>query len=101
MYIQMETPVVQGIEFTKLDENISIFPNPTKGEFEVKFSDTWTGNVDLDVIDIFGRSVYNQILNNSTGSSSHEVNISSNNDGVYIVQLVQGDKKSMYKIIKE
>ena len=101
LYIQMETPVVQGIEFTKIDENISIFPNPSKGEFRIQFSDTWKGEIDLEIIDIFGRPIYDDKLNNNDGSSSHEVDISSSNDGLYLIQLIQGEKKAMFKLVKE
>ena len=38
-----------------IDENISIFPNPSEGEFKIQFSDTWKGDIDLDIIDIFGK----------------------------------------------
>ena len=54
-----------------------------------------------DIIDIFGRSVYTSILENSSSSSEHTIDISNSNDGIYIVQLVQGDKKTMKKIVKE
>jgi len=97
----METPVVQGIEFTKIDENISIFPNPSKGEFKIQFSDTWKGDIDLEIIDIFGRPIYDDKLNNNDGSSSHDVDISSSNDGLYLIQLIQGEKKAMFKLVKE
>ena len=97
----METPVVQGVEFTKLDKNISIYPNPTKGIVNINFSDTWRGDVECEIIDIFGRPVYERILDNNNASSSHNIDISSSNDGLYIIQLVQGDKKTMYKVIKE
>ena len=101
LYIQVETPVVQGVEFTKLDKNISIYPNPTKGIVNINFSDTWRGDVECEIIDIFGRPVYERILDNNNASSSHNIDISSSNDGLYIIQLVQGDKKTMYKVIKE
>lgn len=101
LYIQMETPVIQGIEFTKIDENISIFPNPTSGEFKVQFSDTWRGDIDIEIIDIFGRPIYNSNLDNGSGSTSHDIDISYSNDGMYLVQLVQGDKKAMFKLVKE
>ena len=41
LYIQKDLPVVQGIEYTELDKNISIYPNPTSGEFSIDFNDTW------------------------------------------------------------
>ena len=101
LYIQKETPVVQGIEYTKLDENISVFPNPTSGEFNIRFNDTWRGDVRCQISDIFGRPVYNNILDNRNGSSSHDIDISSRNDGLYLIQLLQGDKKSMLKLVKK
>ena len=101
LYIQIETPVVQGIEFTKLDKNISVYPNPTNGIVNIKFNDTWRGDVNFKITDIFGRSITERILDNKNASSSHSIDISNSNDGLYIIQLVQGDKKTMQKVIKE
>ena len=42
-----------------------------------------------------------KILDNKNASSSHSIDISNSNDGVYIIQLLQGDKKTMHKVIKE
>ena len=47
-----DPPVVQGIEFTELDKNISIYPNPTSGEFSIEFNDTWQGDVNCKITDI-------------------------------------------------
>ena len=101
LYIQKDLPVVQGIEFTELDKDISIYPNPTSGEFSIDFKDTWQGDVDCRITDIFGRSIYSNILDNKSSNSSHKIDIRDTNDGVYIIQLVQGEKKTMKKIIKE
>ena len=101
LYIQKDLPVVQGIEFTELDKNISIYPNPTSGEFSIDFNDTWEGDVDCKITDIFGRSIYSNILDNKSSNSSHRIDITESNNGVYIIQLVQGEKKTMKKIIKE
>ena len=101
LYIQKDLPVVQGIEFTELDKDISIYPNPTSGEFSIDFKDTWQGDVDCRITDIFGRSIYSNILDNKSSNSSHRIDITESNNGVYIIQLVQGEKKTMKKIIKE
>ena len=101
LYIQKDLPVVQGIEFTELDKDISIYPNPTSGEFSIDFNDTWQGDVNCRITDIFGRSIYTNTLDNKSSNSSHKIDIRDSNDGVYIIQLVQGEKKTMKKIIKE
>ena len=82
-------------------KNISVYPNPTTGEFRIDFKDTWQGDVNCKITDIFGRSIYTNVLDNQSSNSSHQVDIRDSNDGVYLVQLVQGDKKTMKKIIKE
>ena len=101
LYIQKDLPVVQGIEFTELDKDISIYPNPTSGEFSIDFNDTWQGDVNCRITDIFGRSIYTNTLDNKSSNSSHKIDITESNNGVYIIQLVQGEKKTMKKIIKE
>ena len=40
------------------------------------------------------------IIDNSSGSMSHRVDISSSSQGLYILELSQGDKKVIKKIIK-
>ncbi len=101
LYIQKDLPVVQGIEFTELDKDISIYPNPTSGEFSIDFNDTWQGDVNCRITDIFGRNIYTNTLDNKSSNSSHKIDIRDSNDGMYIIQLVQGEKKTMKKIIKE
>ena len=49
IFILKDLPVVQGIEFTELDKNISIYPNPTSGEFSIDFNDTWEGDVNCKI----------------------------------------------------
>ena len=61
----------------------------------------WQGYINWNITDIFGRNIYENVLDNTSSNSSHQINITDSNDGLYFVQLVQGDKKTMKKIIKE
>ena len=96
----MDPPVVSGVEDKKIARNINIYPNPSSGIFNIRFSDSWKGDVGIKVVDIFGRSKYQNIIDNSSGSMSHRVDISSSSQGLYILELSQGDKKVIKKIIK-
>ena len=79
---------------------ISIYPNPSSGIFTIKFNDTWKGDVDLRVLDIFGRPQYLRRVDNSSGQAEHEVDISSKTDGLFFVELSQDDKRVIRKILK-
>jgi len=92
---------VTGIEDQGSDGLISIYPNPSSGIFKIRFNDTWKGNVDLRVLDIFGRSQYMRNIDNSSGQLEHEVDISNKSDGVFFVELSQEDKRVIKKIIKQ
>ena len=92
---------VTGIEAQESGGLISIYPNPSSGIFKIRFNDTWKGNVDLRLLDIFGRSQYMRNIDNSSGQLEHEVDISNKSDGVFFVELSQEDKRVIKKIVKQ
>ena len=92
---------VAGIEDLVSGKAISIYPNPNSGIFKVRFNDTWKGNVDLRVLDIFGRAQYLRRIDNTSGQVEHEVDISNKTDGLFFVELSQEDKRVIKKIFKK
>ena len=101
LYIQMDPPVVSGIEDLQADVGINIYPNPSGGIFNVKFNNVWKGNIDIKVLDIFGRNQHQNILDNSSGNETHKINLSNNSNGLYILELNQDGKRVVKKIIKK
>ena len=92
---------VTGVEDLLSGKAISIYPNPNSGIFKVRFNDTWKGNVDLRVLDIFGRAQYLRRIDNTSGQVEHEVDISNKTDGIFVLEIVQGDKRVIRKIVKQ
>ena len=74
-----------------------LYPNPTKSSFNLKFNATST-NVKVTIYDTRGREVYNKIYNNG---SVFDQNIELKNAlaGVYIVNIADGDRIVMKKIV--
>ena len=99
--IKDDDDTVAGIEDLVSGKAISIYPNPTSGIFKVRFNDTWKGNVDLKVLDIFGRAQYLRRIDNSSGQVEHEVDISNKTDGIFVLEIVQDDKRVIRKIVKQ
>ena len=101
LYIQKDSPIIQGAEISKVNDNILIYPNPTKGDFIIEFDNTWIGEIQLEISDLLGRSISNTSLGNSSGSSSHNIDFNSENDGIYLLKMTQGEKRVVYRLIKE
>ena len=55
---------------------MNIYPNPTSGILNVRFNDLWKGNVDLRVLDIFGRNQYQSVIDYCSGNVTLKIVIS-------------------------
>lgn len=66
---------------------LSILPNPNNGIFYLNFNDAEKGNYQLEIIDILGRKVLEEKLDNLTSSYSRKFDLSSEKKGIYIVTL--------------
>ncbi len=74
--------------------NIRLYPNPAKEQIIIEAA---TDNLQLTIFDIGGKSLYHQRLT----SGSNEINTSNFAAGNYIVQLKQGDKLAIEKLVIE
>lgn len=87
-----------------IDENsfqdFSLYPNPNNGDFTVKFTSTSSNDVKINVHDIRGRKVYEKSYFN-TGAFNQNVNLGKTQSGVYLVTIVDGEKKIVKRIVIE
>lgn len=81
------------------DKKFMITPNPTTGGITIQFYPNPAYLKAINIFDISGRKVATQIIN-SGGRGSYYFDLSRFNTGVYIVQVVTGDKVLTQKIIK-
>ncbi len=84
-----------------LNRNISLYPNPSKGEFHLDIVMPSTGDVNASVTDIAGRELYKSKWTNVTGKQSYNVSLSHLSKGVYFMNLRIGNKKYVRKLIIE
>jgi len=80
--------------------NFEIYPNPNKGVFNIKMNTTFESEVDIIVYDIRGRRVYNMHYESST-NFKEEVKLNSVQSGLYFIEVNNGSKKIVKKIIIE
>lgn len=85
-----------GIEDFESTLNISIYPNPSNGDFSIDMGET-IESLTIYITDITGKEVY------SNGyKSTHKVNFNLNDaPGVYFVTILANGVQSKYKLIKK
>ncbi|WP_158441687.1 T9SS type A sorting domain-containing protein [Nonlabens dokdonensis] len=79
-------------------ENLSIYPNPNNGTFNILFDNAISDLVQVDVYDLSGRSVFtNEYETSSTFNES--INLTGVTAGMYLVKITDGDRVVTDKII--
>jgi hypothetical protein len=78
--------------------NFSIYPNPNKGSFNVKFDSTSNNEISIVVTDIRGRNIFEKQYSN-LGLFDQNIQLSNIESGVYLVTLKDGTKKIVKKIV--
>ncbi|MNX77692.1 Ser-Thr-rich glycosyl-phosphatidyl-inositol-anchored membrane family protein [compost metagenome] len=80
--------------------DFKIYPNPNKGNFNVQFNSESGNEIKINVHDISGRLIFNKTYQN-TGLFSENLQLNNVQSGVYLVNVIDGDRKEVKKIIIE
>jgi len=102
-YIQDVCVEVMLSNATKDVKNIAsmnVYPNPNQGQFTLETQLKSTDNVQIQVLDIMGREVYNTTVKNVT-EVKQEINVNHLNAGLYIVKVTTSEGTTEQKIIKQ
>lgn len=86
------------------DENIankglSVFPNPSAGQFYVKIENPV--NAEITVMDISGRIVLKQLVENNAGTWQKSFDLTGEPKGIYLVKVLSGGKNSTERVVIE
>jgi hypothetical protein len=79
----------------------NIYPNPASDFIRVPVLDASERNMDVELLDMTGRSVINKSFETPENQGFVEVNISSLQTGLYLVKAKQGFKENVQKMIKQ
>jgi len=85
-----------GIEDNSSVTSAKIYPNPTNGNFAIELNMSNATDVNLQILDITGRVVYNEMLNLKSGYNYKSMNLSFLTQGIYIVNI-KNDKINLNK----
>ncbi|MNK10949.1 Ser-Thr-rich glycosyl-phosphatidyl-inositol-anchored membrane family protein [compost metagenome] len=90
---------IAGINDTVFS-NFSLYPNPNKGSFTVKFNSATGNEIQMGVYDMRGRQLLNKLIAN-VGTIDEAVSIGAVETGVYLVNIRDGESVITKKIIIE
>jgi subtilisin-like proprotein convertase family protein len=79
--------------------NFSLFPNPTDGIIFVKFETSSSARVGVQIFDLQGRTIFERAYNSDQVVFEQSINIGNIANGVYIVQVNQGDRSTTKNMI--
>lgn len=81
-------------------EYLTSSPNPSNGQMKISFSGLAIPT-SIQVLDLNGKEVYNEKLDNFDGYYNKEIDIKNDAKGTLILKIIQGDKIMTQKIIVE
>lgn len=90
-----------SLDENDLDRKLTLFPNPSNGEFTVSFESNSnnSNNVMIEVYDVQGRLVHNQAFRNESLLFNETVTLKNAKPGVYMVNISEGGRTSSHKLI--
>lgn len=77
-----------------------LYPNPNKGNFTVQFASSNSADIQIIVTDLVGRKIYNKKFKN-TGDVHQNIQLANTSTGIYLVTVIDGDRKGVSKISVE
>lgn len=97
----LEICVDEGLSVAENNlENLSIYPNPNNGAFNIAFNPTSGEAIAIDVYDIRGRSIYTKRFD-SMSRFEETIELNNAQSGVYMLTISDGSQKVTKKIIVE
>ena len=83
----------------KMDE-LNYYPNPNDGKFTLQFKAD-KRPTEIKITSLEGKEIYAETLNSFEGTYQNDIDLSSQKRGIYLLQIIQGNKATNKKIVIE
>lgn len=89
-------------KITLLADDIKLYPNPSKGNFNIKFDNIKSRNLSLVITSADGKQVYERQLNNVKGANLNEqFSLGNLAKGVYYINITADEGTYTFKLLLE
>ncbi|OFX53632.1 MAG: hypothetical protein A2046_11610 [Bacteroidetes bacterium GWA2_30_7] len=79
-------------EIISKESGLNVYPNPNSGSFNVSFSLNKSEKVDIKVVNNLGEVIYTESNRKAKGDYNNTINLSSQPDGIYYIDVEVGEK---------
>ncbi len=90
-----------SLDENALERSMVIYPNPAHDEVKVSFDPLGSSKMDLRITDLSGKEVISQKVDNLNGKVDFIVNIGKLADGVYMIEVSNGELKAIRRLVKQ
>ena len=77
-----------------------LYPNPVRDFLQVKYDSKAEENVNVQIINILGKVVYQRLMKSQTGTNYIDIHTESFQNGMYLCRIQNGNKIETAKFIK-
>jgi hypothetical protein len=108
-HIKLHLQEVEENEFSSIDginakslkmDELNYYPNPNDGKFTLQFKADKRPTV-VKITSLEGKEIYSETLQGFEGTYQNEIDLSSQKRGIYLLQIIQGNKATNKKIVIE
>lgn len=79
--------------------SINVYPNPNSGTFSLSFNAANAGNIAISMLDVMGKVVYTENVDNFSGKFNKEMNANVVSKGVYFLHISYEGKAYYTKVV--
>ncbi|MDP4238127.1 MAG: T9SS type A sorting domain-containing protein [Bacteroidota bacterium] len=94
------TEITSNNEVNPAETDVMLYPNPVQDKLQVRYESATEENVQLQLIDIQSRVLYQQSLKSQPGVNYFDIPMESFQKGLYLCRVQKGDKIEIHKFIK-
>lgn len=91
----------KGEAFGESMSDLNFYPNPNNGEFELSFNLAEKGDTQIEVLDLTGKTVFSDKLDDFTGTYRNRIDMKDLPKGMYILKVAQNKHVMTKKIVLE
>ena len=81
-----------------LEKDLKIYPNPAKNEINIELDNSYSGSVNVEIIDLSGRIFKNMKYYKPSGLHNEKLDVSNIKTGNYLFKLTNSDGSLVYPI---